>query len=311
MTILIDGFEQFRETDRPETFMRMAGYVVQGAVATAGGHKSNSQSLACYRSSFSRTWTFGAVLSIGFAVKFTDRGGLISVAAGTTTLACFTDPTTALINLGNEVGYVTPLKDRWYYIEMVLDKAANTATIFVNGKPDVASALPADIQAASDITIRFNPYDAVEPDFGTRNYDDMYINDGARLGPIQITTRLPDGDRDTEWGVAGSTSHNGAVGKLPPEVLDRFIYSFTDNAHDSFVSSQALPDAGAIMNIGLITLLRKATSDPLTVEVNIDSHTANLANIGRDWSYRYTIMGSNGYDASSIVASEFGVRVKL
>lgn len=310
--LFIDGFEQFRGIERPESYFRMASYIIDGSLAIGTGRKPSSSAIILQRSSLKREWRMtGSVFAFGAAVFFTERGGILSVKGDDDELVCWCDPVTGLVNLGNEVGYVNPLKSRWYYFEMVIDRTAGTASVYVNGKLDVTCPLPAGLQGSAVQTVRMNPYNIVANDFGNRVYDDFYMQDGGRLNPIQVTTRMPTGDRKREWGVAGAASHNGAVGVLPPDLLDRFIYTDINDAQDTFISGDLLPDQNPLISLGTITLLRKATVDPLSVEVNIDSQVQTLSNIGRDWTYRYSVMSSSGYDATSILGAEFGVRLKL
>lgn len=312
MALFFDGFDQFARNTRPEQLVRLADYTLEGAPVMVAGRKTNSYALALYRAAMSRNWLFsGALMSVGFAVKFDARGPLVAVRAenGDTnllTLAC--DTTSGLLNLNGSVGYVNPLKSRWYYVELELDKTANEARVYINGKPDVTVALPAGLTPT--VTLRLNPYEAGENDFGTRLFDDFYINDGARLNPLQVTTRFPSADVHTDWNVTGATAHFAAV-TSPVDMLDKFIYATVDDVQDTFTSNVTLPDGNPVTNLQLITLFRKATADPMSLELNIDNQKVTVANIGRDWSYRYTLMNPDGYTADNILTSEFGVRLKL
>jgi len=310
MTLFFDGFDQFARTDRPEQLMRLAGYTLEGTVETAAGRRGGS-SLTLYRAALSRNWSFGNQLAVGFAVKFDARGPMLAIrnATGNDNLITLSaDSVSGLLNLNGAVGYVNPLKARWYYIEMELDRDAGIVRVFVNGKADVTAPLPSGI--GQNVRIRLNPYEAVANDYGSRNVDDFYINDGNRQNPMQITTRFPSSDKTTEWSVTGTDSHYLAV--TPPiDMLDKFIYSSKGDAYDSFVSSQRLPDDNPVKYLQLITLFRKATADPMSLEFNIDDQKRTESNISREWTYRYTQFSANGYTAESIVPAEFGVKLKL
>lgn len=313
MATHIDGFEQFNG-DRVAALLRMAGYT-SGQVAMVAGRKPASRAISLYRSTLSRPWRFdGSMMSVGFAVKFSTRGPLVSLTVGGNAVYVWVDVDTGLLNIGTGFGaytpgYINPLKDRWYYLELVLDKTAQTIQVIANGKPDITVALPSFLTGGVVVTL--NPFEfSQEGDFGTRLFDDLYLNDGQRLQPIQVTTRFPTAaGAKEEWGVTGAAAGVQAVSP-PINELDKFIYSAVDGMQSTFISSTGLPDDNPIRYLQLITLFRKATSDPLSLDFNIDSQVSTEANITRDWTFRYTMFGSGGYDAESIKAAEFGVKLK-
>ncbi|QJI52249.1 hypothetical protein [Cronobacter phage JC01] len=316
MATFIDGFEQF-DGDRTAALMRMAGYSV-GGVTLAAGRKGNSRSVSCYRATLSRAWSMvDNLLTLGFAVKFDQRGPLLSVGSGANQLYLWVDPETGLVNLGTGLaagtpGYINPLKNRWYYFELQLDKSTSKATLFVNGKQDISIPLPSFI--TGNLTVLLNPFQlfvAPKEDYGTRLYDDLYLNDGPRLGPIQVTSRFATADGSkTGWSFDGAATRWQAVSP-PINELDKFIYTAIDGNENSFISGTSLPDNNPIRYLQLVTLFRKATSDPMSLDFNIGSQVKRESNISRDWTFRYTMMSASGYDADSIKAAEFGVKLIL
>lgn len=313
MATFIDGFEQFAG-DRGPALLRMAGYLV-GNVTVVGGRKAGSRALSTYRSSFQRNWQMaGNTLSIGFAVKYDSRGPLVAIGSGGNNLYMWVDPVTGLLNMGTGLtagtpGYVNPLLNRWYYVEMVINKTANTVTAFVNGKQDISIPVPAFITGA--LVVTYNPWGLFTDDYGTRIYDDIYITDGARIEPIQVTTRNPTADgQKTDWSFVGAATRWQAVSP-PINELDKFIYSAIDGNENTFISAGGLPDSNPIKFLQLITLFRKATSDPMSLDFNIDAQVKREANITRDWTFRYTMFDAAGYDAGNIGLAEFGVKLIL
>lgn len=312
MALFFDGFDQFARTERSDALVRLAGYTLQGAITMVAGRKANSYGMTLYRAALSRTWAFsGAVMSLGFAVKFDARGPLVAIRAENdpaNLLVLTADSTSGLLNLNGMVGYVNPLKDRWYYIELELDKTASEVRVFVNGKPDVVAPLPAGLTPS--VVVRLNPYEAVQNDFASRVFDDFYVTDSARLNPMQVTTRFPTADVKPDWNVAGAAA--GFLAVTPPvDMLDKFIFATVPDQQNVFTSSTPLPDNNPVKYLQLITLFRKATSDPMSLELNIDDQKVMESNISRDWTYRYTLFNAAGYTAQSIVPSEFGVKLKL
>lgn len=310
MAIFLDGFDQFGRTDRPEQYIRLAGYTLGGQATMVTGRKGG-YAMSLYRANLQRTVSFtGNQLTIGFAMRYDKRGGLFAIAgegSSTFVVGLRVDDTNGLMYLNGVPSYIAPLINRWYYFELEMDKSAGTITLVVNGKADISVPLPAEV--AGQIVLTWNAYQLAANDFATKLLDDMYINDGTRLSPMQITTRFPTSTVDDDWQVTYG-SHFAAVSP-PIDTLNKYIYSGTADAHDSFKSSTPLPDASPIRYLQLLTLYRKATSDPLSLELNIDDQKVTLTNLPRDWTYAYTPMSPAGYDASSIIDAEFGVRLKV
>ncbi len=309
MAILLDGFEQFSQTDRASQYMRLAGYEI-GQASLVGGRKGGS-AVSLYRGSMKRAYSFtGQQLTVGFAMQFDKRGPVFGVqSTGQTgyTLAFRIDKDSGLIVLNGVSGYIAPLPNRWYYFEVEMDKAAGTVQLYVNGRPDVSAPLPGTV--AGSISMVFNPFDLVQDDFGTRVMDDLYITDSLRLGPLQITTRFPTTAIKTDWQNAGGSN---IVAVSPPiDTLDKYIFTGVPDAEDQYKSSKALPDNSPLRFVQLMTLYRKATSDPLSLEVNLDDQRVTISNLPRDWAFRYTPMSAAGYDSTSIVDAQFGVKLKV
>lgn len=332
-----DGYEQFRTGDNPGTYMRMAGYEASGVIGAGGGRQGNSTALYCLNSWFSRDWTWsGNTVSFGVAVMQTGRGALFSLAVGEDYITCYTDPVSGLVTLRWKpvnpgapsdteatVGYVTPIPGRWYYYEATIDRAAKTLTVFVNGKQDVSFTIPTPIIDAPTFSIIMNPWHhmpwPVMPEGQkytetTRVFDDSYVQDGGRIGAIQISGRLPSSDIQRQWGVSSAdptSAHYVMVGTLPPDTTNRFIYTGENNKTDLFKSSGTLPDTGAIISQGIVALVRKATADPVSIIAKVDGQAVTFSNIGRSWEYRYAVMSASGYDKTAIEAATFGVTSQL
>lgn len=326
-----DGYEQFRTTETPTATMTWAGYRVRGDLSAGAGRLATSIGITTLSSAYERDWTWaGDVLTVGFACRQAARGPLFGLKVGDMTgrntdfMLVYIDPISALVTIetGNdqkEIGYVTPLPGRWYYYEVVMNRATRVVQVYVNGKADAEYQIPEPIASAATVRMVFNPFDMMPTSWpeeypyieDNKTFDDMYARDGGRLGAVQISGRLPSGDRDKEWGISSSNPagpHYPMVGTLPPAVNDRFIYTGTNDRHDSYISNFTLPDDGAILAHGLVTLVRKATADPVSVIANIDGNTVTMSNIKRGWEYRYTLMSTSGYDKAAIEAAEFGVR---
>lgn len=312
MAIFFDGFEQFDKAPSATELMRRAGYTCDGG-GIGSGVKPGGRCLALLTGydPVTRPWYMAEdVLTVGLAVKFDERGGLFWVSAGTDKLAISGSTDTGLLYIGTEPGYVLPGKNRWYYFELVMDATQGTATLFVNGKPDIVVPLPSGFAQGANVIVGLEAGGDPNGIPHGVQYDDYYIKDGDRLNAVQIATRFPTSQQAAEWHVMSEVENQPnweAVGTLPVELLDRFIYSDVDGAQDQYQSDTQLPDNNPVLHLGLVTLVRKATSDPITVTVNIDGATEELTTLKRDWEYRYSVFDATGYDESSVESAVFGV----
>lgn len=327
-----DGFEQFRTGDKIATnsLLAMAGYAAFGEIGSGIGRLPGSTSMYTLTSRIEKTWTWsGDTLSIGFACRQAGRGGLLSLKLDPQAngldphTVVYNDPLTGLVTIRNtdhaeEVGYVTPLKQRWYYYEFVITRSTSTMVVFVNGKEDVRFGIDPAITAAANVIITLNPFNFMtffppEAEYKEAGmlFDDLYIRDGGRLGPVQISGRLPTADVSTEWNVStasGTGLHFLQVGMLPPDLANRFIFTAENGKLDSFKSLGTLPENGDLISHGVIALVRKATADPVSVVTNVNDTTVTIDNVGRKWEYRYTLMSVDGWSIEDVQSAVFGVR---
>lgn len=308
MALFIDGFEQFDKMADAGAEMRLAGYSVMGSVTTATGRKSG-RSLVLTGSSISRAapWA-GNLFTVGFAVRFAARGPLLQMTGG---VVLTLNKDTGRPMIGDVAGNAGPVKDRWYYVEMLLNRSDRTVTLFLNGKADMTVTMPEEMAAETSIGARLNPFDAVNDGTGggTRTYDDFYMRDGDRLGPMQITTRFPTEDAvPNEWAPSeGPTAeHWSMVGVLPIDKLDKYLIANVSNAEESFKSSTKLPDNNKVVALGMVTLIRKTTIDDLYITARFDGRDVDVRDVPMDWRYRYSQFPVDGDTKSSIEGAEFG-----
>lgn len=306
--MFIDGFEQFDKADQPAAEMRIAGYTTLGNVVTGTGRKGG-RSLVCASSSVSRAWPWtGDRFSVGFAFQFDKRGGLLQLN-NDVTLALDVDTGRPYI-VGGTVGNAGPVKNRWYYCEVELRRNARQIIVYFNGRQDFVATMPESMAGANTMTCRLNPWNAVEKDTSsTKNYDDFYMNNGARIQPMQIATRFPTNDaKPNSWApsVSPTSDHWAMVGPLPAEKLDRYLIANVTGAEESFTSSQSFPDSNNVLALGLVSLVRKTTVDNLTLTMKFGNRAVPNTNITMDWAYRYTEIPVAGDTTESVFKEKFG-----
>lgn len=290
-TLFFDGFEQFDQSRDYNAQMRKADYVVAGQVYSGAGRR-NGKCLTTFRSSISRTvnWVDN-ILSFGFAMKHTARGGICSLGSINFVL----DADDGAPRFLTAKGITLPILSKWYYFEVEANKATRTISFYINGKLDGQATLPDNLIDEDHPIITLNAYNARPSliddklvDNATRMYDDFYIYNGSRLSPVQITTRLPTSDIQKQWMVLpDGIQHWQAVGQLPTDELNRYIITHVNNAVDEFGSTQKLPDANPVIAVGALGLLRSATADMCSVDFKVGQRIQNVGNLTPTWHYRY------------------------
>lgn len=315
--LFFDGFEQFDKAESVPAQMRKAEYGVSGEVTTAAG-RIKGKAISTFRSSLSRTleWN-GDMFSLGFAAKFTGRGGMCTFPG----VQFILDSSTGLPSFLGVVGGSIPTKAKWYYYEFELNRPARTVTLFINGKQNGQGVMPDTLAGATNILLTLNAFnlppslvDSKAPaDQATRVFDDLYMYNGPRWTPVQVTTRFPTEDKTTEWQVLpDDISHSEAVGKLPSEELDRYILSNKDGATDMFSSSDKLPDGKKVLALGAVGLVRKTDANSGSIDFRVGTRSASITNISTTWKYQYaTWLANDGDTATTVNNSQMGVTARI
>lgn len=309
MSLFFDGFEQFDKAEDPGSEMRLANYTIGGFVQTAGGRKAGRSVVCTLGSSVARSWSWsGDKFCVGFAFNFDKRGGLIQLN-GISTLA-LNITTGRPYFVDGATGNAGPVKNRWYYCEIELNRNARQMVVYFNGRQDFIGVMPEELAAATTVTCRLNPANSVEGDQGaTRRFDDFYMNDGARLQPIQVSTRFPTKDEGpNEWAPSqgASVDHYSMVGVVPVDKLDRYLIGNVTGAQEVFSSKTELTDANQVVALGLVSLVRKTTVDNLTLTMLYGDRSVPNTDIPMDWGYRYSQIPVDGDTKESIEAEKFG-----
>lgn len=253
---------------------------------------------------------------IGFAHRATARGRIMSIAG-----VLDMDWPGPIEILGVQSTAV-PIRNAWYYYELVIDKTAKTCSLFINDTADVVVPLPASISTVVDWAITWQAENGA-----VARLDDMYFLDAAttggatlvaRLKPIRIPLRLPTADDNVEWQSSAAIPHWSLIGVLPPNASS-YIFSGEAGAEDLFVSSQALPaGAGAVLAVGLVALAKKSDLDNRQLGLVVGSGANQVEIVDTALSinseYSFAIFekapGNVAWDATNLLATPFGVVVR-
>lgn len=320
--IHISGFEEFTGERTPIAAMVRAGYTAAGDVTMVGGRFASGIATRTGYLARSMAWN-GNKFSAGFAHQFSARGSVASLKIGTATVVLWMNPDTGLPAMNAAVGGALPTTNRWYYYEFEIDRAG-TVSLFINNRFDssinVGALAGNQVELALGYTAPAIYRPGVTPvpiDAGTKTYDDFYMRDGARIGPIAVTTRFPSVDVKREWFSSDpvvSHAHAQVLSLHPPLPLDNYVASANIGSEDSFTSIQPLANENAVVATGVIVLARKSPSLDAKLDVFIggesvdDRHSTRT--VDTTWETQYVCFEAVGSDtAATIRESEFGFNV--
>lgn len=320
----LDGFEQYGAETKLLQALTRADYVASGQWTSVAGRGRFSRALSGKGTTLGRTVAWpGDKFSIGFTCSFTARGSMAWITAGGQQMTFWMNPDTGLPNMNDVIGGALPTKERYYFYELELDRDTGEISLFINNKLDSKFTMPAAMRDATAMSVQLGWREPSEyragvtiKDDSVKTFDDFYLRDGARLGPIVITTRFPESDVDVEWFKAGTgTTHAATVGSLPPDPLDNYLAADEIGKEDRFKSTQAMTNNNAVVATGLVVLARK--SPTLDAKLGVFMGGQSGAPLRSDervvdsaWKTQFICFERIGGDTpNGIVGSEFGINV--
>lgn len=270
---------------------------------------------------FSRTFvTDSSKVVIGFAHRATARGRIFSVAG------LFNMDWPAGIKILDTNGASVPIRNTWYYYELVIDKLANTLQLWVNDTLDLTVALPGAAAAMTSYILTWTAENGA-----VARLDDLYLLDGTtppgttlvnRLKPISVPIRMPDQDVDVNWLGSDPGPHWPLIGLLPP-TTSSYVRSSTSGEQDLYASSTPLPvGAGGvdmpIIAVGVMALAQKSDLDArqlgLVVGPVANQKEVIDTTLAITTEYSFAVFESGPGDvpwtAANVVTMPFGVTVR-
>ena len=320
----IEGFEQFGSENALTEALIRSGYEAVGAWASVAGRGQYSRAISAQGASVTRTFAWNEPkFSLGFAHMFEDRGSVAWLKIGTFDITLSLDKVDGLPRLGTTVGGALPVKSRWYFFELEVERSTGSVALYINGRFDcIFVAGPGSpIQGANQIkaSIGTRPPSEYIPgstanDLAVKSYDDMYMRTDARFSPIMVTTRFPTTDQLVEWQKAGTDpTHAATVSRRPPTPLDNYIASDTVGKRDRFTSSQPLSNSLNVIAMGIVVLARKSPSVTARLGVEVGGSVVprdDRLTVDTDWHAQYVCFEDNVDESpANVVASTFGVSV--
>lgn len=323
--IFIDGFEEFAGATSPTELLTRAEWTPTGSWTAVGGRgaTAGSTALAGVGAALKRTFTNTQNKFVaGVAHYFTGRGSVMRLKGGAATVILWMNADTGLPTMNAAPGGALPTINRWYYYELEIDKLAGTVALYINNRLDSTIPLPSGFGPATsiEVTLGYIPpddYDPPKPDTGQKYFDDFYARDGARIGPVIVTTRFPDIDVDVEWFKASTTlTHAQSLSLHPPSPLDSYVAADTLGKEDRFKSNTTLANDDAILATGILVMARKAPTLNARLGVFMGGNPggapgrSSIRTVESEWRTQYACFDQDGGDTvAGIIASEFGINV--
>ena len=326
MTIHIDGFEEFAGEQNPATALARADYTLAGQQwALVAGRIQNSAAISGTKAVLKRTSEFKSdKFSIGFSHQFNGRGSIAWLDLGGFKLVMWLNPETGVPNLNEHVGGALPTSSRWYYYEIEIERATGIARMYINNRHET-QANNLDVAALEEVEVCIGYLPPAEyrqgvtpvpTDDSVKTYDDFYIRDGGRLGPIAVTTRFPTADKNVQWFAADPTkNHSASLSLHPPKPLDNYVASNQSGQEDRFTSAMPLANSNAVVATGIVVLARKSPQLGAQLGVFIGGQVgADLREDTRDveseWRTQYVFFDKKDTDtAEGITNADFGIKV--
>lgn len=336
MALYIDGFEQYTQAGNVGSagLLRMSGYEVSGSGLSLSAGKpvfvdrvsipgrsaiSLSGNVALLRPV---QWSTD-IMSVGTAFRFTERGGMFRLATDAGDITLWSNRDTGELNMLGHTGYVTPVISRFYYVEIEINRILNTAKVWVNSKLDLEVILPFSLAGVDLVTLDFFPNDINASNGellpsrsapGTNTYDDFYVKDGGKLGPIAVFTRFPGESLQNDF--KNSTAFPGGANLSNPallsgslQLLNYYLYADAPGAAERY-TSPALVSARDPRVIAMGVLARRSVPENRGLRLRTDNLSADISPLDNGFSFEQRILSTGGgYTKSSIESSVLGVEV--
>lgn len=325
MSLHVDGFDQFQGDTSLPSAMSRGGYSLSGSAVVLSVGRNGTRGIGCSLGEFSRPhpWLSNN-LSIGCAAQFTgSRGSIMWVDFGNDErLVLWMDPEDGAPRLNDDKGGSLPVMDTWYYYDITINRTSRQAQLYINDVVDTVTEITPTMAEAEEVVVHFgrlasNLYGNPDPDRGTKIYDDIYLRDGARFGPIVVTTRQPTMTEIADWTAVGGPSNAQILASRPPNLLGRYTLSNDPGSKDEFRSMQGLLSQNDVLATGLVVLARKPESLPVRLRGHIGGTDPNAptlrtktVEVPPEWQLQYLIFDQVGGDTvENITPARFGVEV--
>lgn len=325
----IDGFDNYQSIGGSLTGVDFPniGYAITATTPTLASVAQGTSALSrCFvfgrspsgKATMSKqiTTTGANKVVIGFAMNANARDTIMSI----TDLFTVQWLPTGYPKINDVTGTVIPILNNWYYYEFVIDKGAQTVTMWLNGYEQFTApftnAMPNTVEIVWGWTANGSN--------ATMKIDDLYIVDDAdatskykdRIGPMEVVTRFPTANGTVQWAPTPSTKQNWQIVSQVPANTSEFVQSNTVGAIDTYVSSATV--TGQVIAVAVSTLAAKADVDDHSVALIVEQGGVQKESAGVALNLQFTFSqgvfekDANGVDwtPETVNNTRFGIKVK-
>lgn len=325
----IDGFDNYQSIGGSLTGVDFPniGYAITATSATmatiAQGTSAQSRCIVLGRSPSGKSSmakqisTTGAnKIVIGFAMNANARDNIMSI----TDLFTVEWLSTGYPKIGSTTGTTIPILNNWYYYEFVIDKTAQTVTMWLNGFEQFTGSFTNAVPATIEVVWGWPAVGAN----ATMKIDDLYIVDDVdptskykdRIGPMEVVTRFPTANGTTQWAPTPTNKQNWQIVSQVPANTSEYVQSNTLNAIDTYVSNSTV--TGQVIAVAVSTLAAKADVDDHAVALLVEQAGVQKESTGVPLNLQFTFSqgvfekDANGVDwtAEAVNNTRFGIKVK-
>lgn len=254
---------------------------------------------------------------IGFAMKGSTRASLFRLNGVLTIDWTANGP----LALNGTEGPNTIVLGRWYYLELVIDKGAGRARLFVNDVEFVSIAMPGALASATDWSASFGWQSSGTG--GSLLVDDLVVVDSAntsdgitaRLGPVENLTILPTSVTVDEFDNPTTQTPVEVVSGIPP-VEGRYLESSTAGDRELFTGGD-LNDERDVLAFTAMAVLSKTDLDDRQMGIQIVDATGvqeQVFDVGLTFAYqqvtRAVDSGGAPWSIAKINAAQWGAVIR-
>lgn len=333
--LILDGFDHYaaktESSANISTYLTAAGYNVQNAGANTlnvvDGQEVGNNGLrftvvagSATPCNLTRSVTTAAT-KIVFGFSFKGGGSRQRVCKINGQSDLMWDAATGKLYILDQIGADVIILNAYWYIEVVIDKTANTITVYANNTVQLTAPIPGGAAGNTHSILWGNTTTSASA--ATIDIDDFYIVDNAggqntdRLGPIQAVTRAPSNDvTPNEWTAVGSTgTHASIVSQLSPNSPNApYLQANVVGRTDMFASNTVLPNSNQVFGVALVSYARKGDLDErsLGMAVKTPAGTTEVeVPLTTGFLYKEAIFeqapGNTGWTQALVEASNFGI----
>lgn len=334
MLQFIDGFDHYAPPSESAAnvaaYLAAAGYSVSNAAAStfaiAAGQDVNSTGVKMsfiagsgtppnFQKGFN---TAASLVVFGFSMRGTGSRTRIARINGAIDLNW--DAATGKLVIGTTQGADVIILNAFWYIEVEIDKTLGKVNVYANNALQLTVDLPAGA-ITTNHTIMWGLTGGTGT-AATMEIDDFYFLDNsggannARLGPIQITTRAPTTDVETEWTAVGSAgTHASIVSQLSPNTPNApYLQANVEGKVDSFTSNTVLPNDNVIFGVQQVAYARKGDLDDRALGITVQTSGGEVeveVDLTTSFAYRTAMFekapGNVDWNQNRVETSQIGI----